>query len=85
MRVISIGTGQTLPEYIHPTNTSLYEWLDVLGTLLTTVEEYTHQYLLRQTFKKEDYHRFDAYFTATENYKLDAVNDTQIESLIDYG
>ena len=74
IRIVSIGTGMKTPNKIDADKMSTLDWAGLLGTFLTTTDQYTHAYLLNQLGK--DYHRFQANLTA--DIFLDAYSDGDI-------
>ncbi len=48
IRMVSIGTGEKQPEAITSESVNQVTWIGELGALITTVEQYTHEYLNKE-------------------------------------
>ena len=57
VRLVSIGTGEKQPKPINSEEVNQVTWIGELGALITSVEQYTHDYLSKQILDK-DYYRF---------------------------
>ena len=57
-------------------------WIGELGALITSVEQYTHDYLSRQILDK-DYYRFQKIMD--KPLELDSYSKDNIDQLIQYG
>lgn len=57
IRVISIGTGEKQPETISSQSINKMTWVTEIPALITTVEQNTHDYLMRELLVS-DYHRW---------------------------
>jgi hypothetical protein len=56
--MISIGTGEKQPEAITSESVNQVTWIGELGALITTVEQYTHEYLNKELLGENFYYRF---------------------------
>ncbi|CDW88051.1 patatin [Stylonychia lemnae] len=81
IRFVSIGTGMTLPKPMKKEELTKVDWFMEIGNLLTTVEQLTHEYLMRK-LSKENY-RFQALMD--RDLALDSYSDENIEELTSYG
>ena len=80
--MISIGTGQSQPSSINPDSVNKVTWVLQLGSLITTVEQNTHDYLNKELLN-EDYVRLQVVMNKT--LELDSYKDEDIKELIKYG
>ena len=55
--MVSIGTGEKLPEAITSETVNKVTWVGQIGTLITTVEQNTHEYLNKELLG-DNYYRF---------------------------
>lgn len=58
VRLISIGTGEKQPKPISSDDVSQVTWIGELGALITTVEQYTHEYLSKELLPPGMFYRF---------------------------
>jgi len=57
IRMVSIGTGMSLSEDINITTATEVTWLEQISSaLITSVEQYTHEYLVMRS--ADEYYRF---------------------------
>jgi patatin-like phospholipase/acyl hydrolase len=56
IRVLSIGTGMAATTQLDPDTTTSITWLEEIGTLLTTTEQFAQGYAVG--FLADEYYRF---------------------------
>ena len=81
--MISIGTGEKQPEAITSESVNQVTWIGELGALITTVEQYTHEYLNKELLGENFYYRFQK--VMDKPLALDSYQTDQIEQLVQYG
>jgi hypothetical protein len=77
IRLVSIGTGEKPPAPINTESVNQVTWIGELGSLITTVEQYTHEYLSKELLK-DDFYRFQKVMDkplALDSYQTDDIND----------
>lgn len=82
IRLVSIGTGEKQPKPINSEEVNQVTWIGELGALITSVEQYTHDYLSKQILDK-DYYRFQK--VMDKPLQLDSYSKDNIDQLIQYG
>lgn len=83
IRMISIGTGEKQPEAITSESVNQVTWIGELGALITTVEQYTHEYLNKELLGDDYYYRFQKIMD--KPLALDSYQTEDIGQLIQYG
>lgn len=83
IRMISIGTGEKQPEAITSESVNQVTWIGELGALITTVEQYTHEYLNKELLGENFYYRFQK--VMDKPLALDSYQSDNIDQLVQYG